>query len=139
MRTARTGFVALALLALGGVSLGHPLPAGARSEDRPYARIAPAELRAAMKTKDFVLVNVHVPYQGEIDGTDLFVPFDRIGASAALPRDKGAEIVVYCRSGAMSAVAAAALARRGYRNVRELAGGFEAWRAAGYRLSVRPR
>src|SRR5512141_1723015 len=65
--------------------------------------VAADELATALGQKDFVLVNVHVPYQGEIDGTDLFIPYDQIGSSLArLPQDKGAKIALYCRSGNMS-------------------------------------
>lgn len=136
----RKGLIALLVVALAGPAFGQSSSgARVRVEGGTYARISPRELSEALRTRELVLVNVHVPYEGEIEGTDLLVPFDRIAAASALPRDLGAEIVVYCRSGAMSAVAAAALVRRGYLNVRELAGGFEAWRAVGYRLSSRRR
>jgi molybdopterin/thiamine biosynthesis adenylyltransferase/rhodanese-related sulfurtransferase len=49
---------------------------------------------------------------------------------AAVPaRDR--PIVLYCAGGARSALAARALAELGYTDVRSLAGGFAAWRAAG--------
>jgi phage shock protein E len=80
------------------------------------------------------MVNVHIPYEGEIPETDLFVPYNQIDAlQAALP-DKDAPIVLYCRTGSMSTSAARALARDGYSNIMELDGGFIAWRAAGHEL-----
>jgi len=47
--------------------------------------------------------------------------------------------VVYCRSGRMSPITARALVGLGSTNVRELRGGFNAWRAAGYPLERKGR
>ena len=45
--------------------------------------------------KDFVLINVHIPYQGEIPGTELLVPFNQLDRHRKeLPEDKGQKIVV---------------------------------------------
>jgi rhodanese-related sulfurtransferase len=130
----------LALLLLASVALAHPAPSLAvKTPAGRYFQLEPAQLNAQLKTKDFVLINVHVPYEGEIAGTDLFVRFDAIASAKNLPKSKASEIVVYCRSGRMSAIAAVALVKLGYTNVRELRGGFEAWVAAGYRLEQRGR
>ncbi len=51
-------------------------------------------------------------------------------AERALP-DKARTVVVYCQKGARSLLAADSLGRLGYRDVRSVAGGFEAWAAAG--------
>ena len=56
-----------------------------------------------------------------------------------LPKDKKAELVIYCRSGRMSTIAAQALVKLGYSNVRELRGGFNAWVAAGLKLEQKKR
>jgi len=50
-------------------------------------------------------------------------------APRALP-DKGKTVLVYCQMGARSSLAAQALARLGYKDVRNIAGGFDAWTAA---------
>jgi rhodanese-related sulfurtransferase len=81
-----------------------------------------------------VLVNVHIPYEGHIDGTDAFVPFDEIGTWEELPPDLDAPIALYCRSGNMSARATDTLVELGYTNIVDLEGGMNAWTAAGNQL-----
>jgi rhodanese-related sulfurtransferase len=106
----------------------------------PHRLVTAPDLAKALEQKDFVLVNVHVPYAGEIEGTDLFIPYDQVEASLAkLPSDKGAKIVLYCRSGSMSAIAARTLVGLGYTNVSDLQGGMGSWTAAGYQVLERPQ
>ncbi|MFC1827169.1 rhodanese-like domain-containing protein [Thermodesulfobacteriota bacterium] len=46
--------------------------------------------------------------------------------------DKNANIVVYCRSDARSALATAVMKEMGYTNVKNMQGAFKAWGEAGY-------
>lgn len=78
-----------------------------------------------------VLVNVHIPYEGHIDGTEAFVPFHEIGTWEDLPPDLDAPIALYCRSGNMSARATDTLVELGYTNIVDLEGGMNAWTAGG--------
>lgn len=111
-------------------------PRGA-AKDGAYTNVTAEELHAMLQNKDFVFINVHIPYEGNIAGTDLSIPYNEITAPdnlAKLPADKDAKIVLYCRSGRMSAIAAEALVSLGYTNVWNLAGGMVAWEKAGYPL-----
>ena len=97
-----------------------------------YLDITVEELRELSADRDVALVNVHIPFEGDLPNTDASIPFNEIGEHAAhLLPDKDAEIVLYCRSGRMSTEAAAELVRLGYTRVRNLVGGFNAWSAAG--------
>lgn len=110
------------------------------SSGETYVDVSPVELARMMYEEEIVLVNVHVPYEREIEGTDLFIPFDQIEENRdALPADVTARVVVYCRSGSMSATASAVLVDLGYTNVLNLTGGMIAWERAGYSLVDKAR
>ena len=98
-----------------------------------YTDVSAVGLAAMLESKDFPMINVHIPYEGEIERTDLFIPFDEIAQNLnKLPTDKDARVVLYCRSGSMSATAARELVSLGYTDVWNLYGGMIAWRQAGY-------
>ncbi|MBZ0275637.1 MAG: rhodanese-like domain-containing protein [Anaerolineae bacterium] len=79
----------------------------------------------------YTIVNVHIPYEGEIEGTDLKIAYNDINAlTAALP-DKDAPIILYCRSGNMSAQATRALVELGYSQIYDVPGGMIAWQSSG--------
>lgn len=105
-----------------------------------YRRATPAALADMLATKDFPLINVHIPYEGEIDPTDGFVAFDTIDQQLAkLPSDRSSRVFLYCKSGRMSDIAARTLVRLGYTDVWDLAGGMDAWVAEGRTLTVKPQ
>lgn len=100
-----------------------------------YQNVIPTELKSMLASKDFVLVNVHIPFAGNIPGTDVFIPYNEVEQSLdQLPADKTAKIVLYCSSGRMSEMAAEKLVSMGYTNVWNLKGGMVDWKQAGFEL-----
>ncbi len=99
------------------------------------ARLSPAELSELLATTDPIVINVHIPYAGDIPGTDTSIPYDNVDAiEAYLNHDHCADVVLICLSGGMSQSAGNELIKRGYLRVRDLNGGMQAWQAAGYPL-----
>lgn len=91
-----------------------------------YDPISPEEAKTLMDTEtDYVILDVrtaeeyaegHIPNAVNLDHED--VPYK---AEAMLP-DKDALILVYCRSGRRSKIAAESLVELGYTNVKEFGG-----------------
>ena len=103
-----------------------------------YTNVSAMQLKAMLDKKDFTFVNVHIPYEGEIAKTDAFVPYNEIEKNLdKLPADKNTKIVLYCRSGRMSTLAAETLVRLGYTNVWNMEGGMIAWEALGLPLKTK--
>jgi phage shock protein E len=100
-----------------------------------YADVSTGGLYVMLAEKDFLLINVHVPSEGEIEGTDPFIPYNEIEQNLhQLPTDLNAKLVLYCRSGGRGAIAARTLVRQGYSNVWNPDGGMISWTKAGYPL-----
>lgn len=100
-----------------------------------YHNITASDLDDMLEHKDFTLLDVHIPEQNHIAGTDALIPFNEIiQRQAELPQDKNAKIVLYCRSGSMSKRAAEDLNKLGYTNVYNLEGGFIEWQKQGYEV-----
>ena len=103
-----------------------------------YARLDPDAFANRMKEESAVVINVHIPYEGEVENTDEFIPYDKIVGDSRLPDDKDSQILLYCRSGRMSQEAGAALYKEGYTKLAHLEGGMNAWEDAGKQLINNP-
>ncbi len=140
------GILALVVVgtACGGTTAAPAASSGSdgvkvQTEGGAYTDITPEQLKQMLDHKDFVFVNTHIPYEGEIADTDAFVPYDALDENLGkLPSDKNAKIVLYCMSDRMSTIAAQELVKKGYTNLYNLDGGMQAWQQAGYPLIVKP-
>ena len=95
----------------------------------------PSELYQLLNSGDIFLVDVHIPEQRHIKGTDLFIPFNQISENLhQFPADKQTQIYLYCEGGPMARSAAKTLIKAGYQNVYNLKGGTVEWIKAGYPL-----
>jgi rhodanese-related sulfurtransferase len=90
----------------------------------------------SMSQKGFILIDVRSPEEhatGFIPGTDMNIDYRDIQARH---RDIGAQlddhVVVYCKSGRRSNIAAETLADLGYRHVYNVSGSMNAWLEAGF-------
>lgn len=94
----------------------------------------------AMQENSHLLIDVREPeefVQGHLEGA-INVPRGvlEFRTDANYPgvveklTDKTAKIILYCRSGGRSALAAQSLTKMGYQSVMSMAGGFMAWEAA---------
>lgn len=111
------------------------------NDSAPYEDISVETLAGMLEERreSFVLVNTHIPFEGDIPDTDLSIPYKEISDYLdQLPSDKDAEIVLYCRSDSMSRSAAETLAELGYTNLKNLDGGFNAWVDAGFPFESEP-
>ncbi len=137
MKRYLVGIVLFAMVLLSACQPGQTPIVGKQVEIQSgaYTEISVDELQSMLKNKDTVLVNVHIPFDGDIPDTDLSIPFDQIGQYLAqLPADENRKIVLYCRSDRMSTIASETLVGLGYTNVYNLDGGMVDWENAGLDL-----
>jgi phage shock protein E len=105
-----------------------------------YLNVSSDQFVEMVENKDFTLINTHIPYEGEIPGTDLLIPFNEIEQhQAILPDDKTTPIVVYCKAGPMGDTAAVKLVQMGYTHVIHFKDGMNGWEKAGKSLQFRSR
>jgi rhodanese-related sulfurtransferase len=116
-------------------------PSPTEVEQESYALIDAESLSEMIDTRrdDFLLINTHIPFEGNLPTTDFSVPYNEINQHLDLfPADKDAEIVLYCMSNRMALIAADDLVQAGYTNLKLLEGGMLAWQSAGQTLVMEP-
>ncbi len=134
------GVAALAAVVYFGTSRANAGTWVEQGRGGSWTNVSADTLATMLTTKDFTLVDVKTPYIGEIAGTDLYIPYDQITSrSSELPADRSAKILVYCRSGNESRIAAQTLLDLGYTNVWNLDKGMESWLASGRTLIQKQR
>jgi rhodanese-related sulfurtransferase len=105
------------------------------ANDKGYTTVDTSRFMQMMNHKDFTLINVHIPFQGKIPGTDKLLPYNRIAElKDQLPQDKNTPIVIYCMGSEMGTIAARTLSQMGYTHVTQFYNGMIGWREQGGRL-----
>ncbi|WP_367306523.1 MBL fold metallo-hydrolase [Alicyclobacillus acidocaldarius] len=102
-----------------------------------YANVSPDEVRGALAQQDLWLLDVrnvdewaggHLPQAHHI-------PLSKLAAHIHdVPRD--GSVYVYCRTGGRTAIAASLLRAHGVGDVRNMVGGYEAWRGKGFPIEA---
>lgn len=96
--------------------------------------ISPQDAASALKRGEAVLIDVRDPdewQEGHIPGAKNFSRGTvELEIEEAAP-DLSTPIITHCGGGGRSALAAESLQRMGYNNVKSMAGGLKAWKAAG--------
>lgn len=96
--------------------------------------ISPIELRAVEQAAAIDIIDVRSPaeFAAEHIAGSINLPLDEIDRRALPHRTEDAQLVIVCRTGKRATKAMEALAAREVRSMKCLAGGIEAWRAAGF-------
>lgn len=104
--------------------------------DAAYQTLTIDEFAAIIESQpeNYQIINVHIPYEGEVANTDAHIAYKDLDALVVAIPDKDAPVILYCRSGNMSEQASRALVERGYTNVWDVPGGMAAWQSSGREL-----
>ena len=122
-----------------GVFLNFKNPTQKSAKTISFKDISPQELDKILATRNTFLVDVHIPEQKHLEGTDLVISYNKIKENLdKFPKNKNAEIIVYCKSGRMSIEASNALLEAGYTRVYNLAGGLNAYYESHYGIYIDP-
>jgi phage shock protein E len=96
--------------------------------------ISPTEAATKSKNGEAVIVDVREKDEWDEEHIPDAIHMSRgtieLDVEEKVP-DKNAVIICHCGGGGRSALAAESLQKMGYKNVRSMAGGLKAWRAAG--------
>ena len=99
---------------------------GENEMENSYKQITPAEAKEIMDKEDgYVILDVRTQEEfdeAHIDGAILIPDYEIADKAEGVLKDKGQLILVYCRSGRRSKLAAAELVKLGYTNVKEFGG-----------------
>ena len=96
--------------------------------------ISPQDAAAKLKSDEAVIVDVREQDEWDEENIPGAIHLSRgtieLDIEEKVP-DPNAMIICHCGGGGRSALAAESLQKMGYKNVRSMAGGFKAWKAAG--------
>ncbi|HZR06574.1 MAG TPA: rhodanese-like domain-containing protein [Candidatus Udaeobacter sp.] len=101
---------------------------------KKVTEISPTDAAAKSKSGEAVIVDVREKDEWDEEHIPDAIHMSRgtieLDVEEKVP-DTNALIICHCGGGGRSALAAESLQKMGYKNVRSMAGGFKAWKAAG--------
>jgi len=131
MRLGRIGFDQVVGYLQDGLRSIESRPALTTATERVSTQVAAERMAAGPRDAAPLMLDVRAPGEREqkrIRGS-VGMPLNHLGERLSeLPTDR--PILVYCAGGYRSSIAASLLARHGFREVSEIAGGIAAWEAA---------
>ena len=99
---------------------------GESKMENSYEQITPAEAKEIMDSQDgYVILDVRTQEEfdeAHIDGAILIPDYEIADKAESILKDKNQLILVYCRSGRRSKLAAEELVKLGYTNIKEFGG-----------------
>lgn len=99
---------------------------GESKMENSYEQITPAEAKEIMDEENgYVILDVRTQEEyddAHIDGAILLPDYEIVAKAESILKDKNQLILVYCRSGRRSKLAASELVSLGYTNVKEFGG-----------------
>ena len=99
---------------------------GESKMENSYEQITPAEAKEIMDERDgYVILDVRTQEEydeAHIDGAILIPDYEIVAKAESVLKDKNQLILVYCRSGRRSKLAADKLVTLGYTNIKEFGG-----------------
>ena len=99
---------------------------GENNMENSYEQITPSEAKEIMDAQDdYVILDVRTQEEfdeSHIDGAILIPDYEIADKAESILKDKNQLILVYCRSGRRSKLAAEELVKLGYSNVKEFGG-----------------
>ena len=120
--------IGLYLMGLSGCNqeMTIPSPTESQVQEMKYEQISQSEAKQLMDTEeDYIILDVRTEeefVEGHIDGAILIPDYEITEKAESVLKDKDKLILVYCRSGRRSKLAAEELANLGYSNVKEFGG-----------------
>ena len=101
---------------------------------KKITEISPSEAADKLKSSKAVIVDVREKDEWDEEHISDAIHMSRgtieLDIEEKVP-DTNTMVICHCGGGGRSALAAESLQRMGYKNVRSMAGGFKAWKAAG--------
>jgi rhodanese-related sulfurtransferase len=140
----RLSLIIGAMLLAGPALAADPAPAAAATAPSAAPSITQAQLLRRIENKDdsVVVLDVRTPREfaaGHVPGARNISHDELAGRLEELADARDKEIVLYCRSGRRSALAAETLRGAGFARLRQLEGDYPAWEAGKLPIESAPR